>query len=149
MSLQQRVSRNRIAQSIEVNRGGSYRRQQPFVPLKDLLQRNHDDRVKEYLDKMRGLTIDEIVNTSNLNSKAVSSRDDMLRQSRATPIKTNDNRYIQVESAYSRNSGSPNTRNLANASSFSMGITPKQVSIVENTIAKAAAISKRNTKMSK
>ena len=38
-------------------------RRKPFVPLKDLLQRNHDDRVREYLDKMKGLSIDEIVNT--------------------------------------------------------------------------------------
>ena len=38
-------------------------RQQPFVPLKDLLTRRHDERVKEYLNKMNGLTMDDIINT--------------------------------------------------------------------------------------
>lgn len=33
-----------------------------FIPLKDLLQKNHSDRVKDYLDKMKGLSIDDIVN---------------------------------------------------------------------------------------
>ena len=47
-------------------------RKKPFVPLKDLLQRNHDDRVKDYLDRMKGLSIDEIVNSAALNSKAAS-----------------------------------------------------------------------------
>ena len=27
-----------------------------FIPLKDLLTKNHDDRVKDYLNKMKGLT---------------------------------------------------------------------------------------------
>ena len=34
----------------------------PFVPLKELLCRNHDDRVHEYLDKMKNLSIDEMLN---------------------------------------------------------------------------------------
>ena len=33
-----------------------------FIPLKDLLRKNHDDRVKDYMDKMHGMTIEEIVN---------------------------------------------------------------------------------------
>ena len=32
------------------------------MPLSDLLQRKHDDRVSEYLEKMKGLTFDEIIN---------------------------------------------------------------------------------------
>lgn len=43
------------------------------MPLRDLLDRKHDDRVNEYLDKMKGLTIDEIVNTSILNKAGVDS----------------------------------------------------------------------------
>ena len=38
------------------------RRRKTFVPLSDLLQRKHDDRVSEYLEKMKGLTFDEIIN---------------------------------------------------------------------------------------
>jgi len=44
------------------------------VPLSDLLHRKHDDRVSEYLEKMKGLSIDEIVNTSILN-KASTQRE--------------------------------------------------------------------------
>ena len=40
-------------------------RRKPFVPLRDLLQKNHDDRVNDYLEKMKGLNIDEIVNNNN------------------------------------------------------------------------------------
>ena len=66
-------SRNRVTQSIEFPGAAASRaRRKPFVPLKDLLQRNHDDRVKDYLDRMKGLSIDEIVNSAALNSKAAS-----------------------------------------------------------------------------
>ena len=34
-----------------------------FVPLRDLLARNHEDRVQDYLEKMKGLNMDEIVNS--------------------------------------------------------------------------------------
>ena len=33
-----------------------------FIPLKDLLRKNHDDRVKDYMSKMAGMSIEEIVN---------------------------------------------------------------------------------------
>ena len=55
---QHHTARNRISQTLAANKGGSARRK-PFVPLRDLLDRKHDDRVNEYLDKMKGLTIDE------------------------------------------------------------------------------------------
>ena len=88
-------------------------RRKPFVPLKDLLQRNHDDRVREYLDKMKGLSIDDIVNTSILN-KASPAKDQ-----RVTPDKS-----IQGEGMFSgvtsplgaRNEGRSNP-----ASHLSMG----------------------------
>ena len=59
--------RNRVAHSIDFPSGASsIRRKQPFVPLKDLLTRNHDDRVQEYLERMKGLSISEIINSSTL-----------------------------------------------------------------------------------
>ena len=33
-----------------------------FIPLKDLLKKNHGDRVSDYMDKMMHMSIDEIVN---------------------------------------------------------------------------------------
>lgn len=35
-----------------------------YVPLKDLLRKGHDDRVKDYLERMKNLSIDEIVYTN-------------------------------------------------------------------------------------
>ena len=32
-----------------------------FIPLKDLLTKNHDDRVKDYLNKMKGLKTEQVV----------------------------------------------------------------------------------------
>ena len=43
----------------------SMQARKPFVPLKELLCRNHDDRVHEYLDKMKNLSIDEMLNDPN------------------------------------------------------------------------------------
>lgn len=84
---------------------------------------------------MKGLSIDEIVNTSNLNTKASNSRDDITqRLNRMTPDRSFHGDAIQI-------TNSPG-RNHANQSGFSMGITPKQVSIVENTMAKAANMGK-------
>ena len=40
------------------------------MPLKQIIQRNHGDRVREYLDKMKGLSIDEIVKSTTINAKA-------------------------------------------------------------------------------
>ena len=51
-----RTSRNRFTKSIDFP-GSCTHRRKPFVPLKDLLQRNHDDRVREYLGKMKGLSL--------------------------------------------------------------------------------------------
>jgi hypothetical protein len=36
-----------------------------FIPLKDLLRKNHDDRVKDYMEKMKDMSIEEIVNGKN------------------------------------------------------------------------------------
>jgi hypothetical protein len=46
-----------------------------FTPLKDLLTKNHDDRVQEYLNKMEGLSIEEIVKSNSLTmSKDVQAK---------------------------------------------------------------------------
>ena len=46
------------------------RRAPPFVPLKELISKNHDDRVRDYLDQMKGLSIDEIINnTATISAK--------------------------------------------------------------------------------
>jgi hypothetical protein len=34
-----------------------------FIPLKDLLKKNHGDRVQDYMSKMKHMTADEIVNS--------------------------------------------------------------------------------------
>ena len=40
------------------------------MPLKDLISKNHDDRVKDYLDQMKGLSIEEIINnTATISAK--------------------------------------------------------------------------------
>ena len=63
-------------------------RKTPFVPLKDLLQKNHDDRVQGYLDQMKGLSIDEIIyNTKPLNNSKKASMRQVANNGRrsATP----------------------------------------------------------------
>lgn len=37
------------------------KKKQAFIPLGQLLTKNHEDRVKDYLIKMEGLPLDEIV----------------------------------------------------------------------------------------
>ena len=37
-----------------------------FVPLKDLLTKNLDDRIQDYLNRMEGMTVDEIVKSGTL-----------------------------------------------------------------------------------
>ena len=40
------------------------------MPLKDLISKNHDDRVRDYLDQMKGLSIDDIINnTTTVSAK--------------------------------------------------------------------------------
>ena len=78
MSTTLKGRRNRFTKSIDLtpinqtpNLGTqhSVRRRGPsFVPLKDLLSKNHDDRVKDYLDQMKGLSIDDIINNSTVIS---------------------------------------------------------------------------------
>ena len=45
-----------------------------FIPLKDLLRKNHDDRVIDYMSKMKGMTIEEIVNGKQAFEEGSSSR---------------------------------------------------------------------------
>lgn len=33
-----------------------------YLKMKDILSKNHDDKVRDYLDKMEGQSLDEIVN---------------------------------------------------------------------------------------
>ena len=35
-----------------------------FIPLKDLLKRNHDDRVQDYLTKMNEESQEDVMNTA-------------------------------------------------------------------------------------
>lgn len=46
-----------------VGKSISARKQSTYTPLKDLLTKNHDDRVRDYLSRMEGLSIDEVVRT--------------------------------------------------------------------------------------
>lgn len=41
-----------------------------FLPLKDLLKRNHDDRVQDYLTKMNEESADDLMNPSTKPSQA-------------------------------------------------------------------------------
>ena len=45
-----------------------------FIPLKNLLRKNHDDRVIDYMSKMKGMTIEEIVNGKQAFEEGSSSR---------------------------------------------------------------------------
>ena len=112
----ERFGRNRVTQSINIPSASTKRK--PFVPLSDLLHRKHDDRVSEYLEKMKGLSIDEIVNTSILNKASTAHETE-------TPDKQ-ERRDLTLNATLS-----PLARN--NPSKMSVGMTPKQVSIVENT----------------
>ena len=97
------------------------------MPLKDLLTRNHDDRVREYLDKMKGLSIDEIVNTQILNKEKVaqSTNDGGLRNSRLSPD----------HDGMPSGENSPNREsNRNNRSNLSMGMTHKQLNTVDRTM---------------
>ena len=89
---------------------------------------------------MKGLSIDEIVNTAALNSKSASqsaSKDDIKDRVENGGI------FSGVSSPLTRH-GEPSTRN--NPSNMSMGVTPKQVSIVESTLAKVHQMANGNGK---
>ena len=121
----ERVGRNRVTQSIAIP-GPQSSRRKPFVPLSDLLHRKHDDRVSEYLEKMKGLSIDEIVNTSILNKASTAHE-----TGEGSPA---DKRELGLNGALS-----PLARDGrgGDPSRMSVGMTPKQVSIVEGARTKA------------
>jgi len=54
-----------------------------FIPLRDLLQKGHEDRVKDYLEKMKGLSIDEIVNSNYKSEAKDPETDDQVGGNRA------------------------------------------------------------------
>lgn len=114
----ERFGRNRVTQSINIQSASTKRK--PFVPLSDLLHRKHDDRVSEYLEKMKGLSIDEIVNTSILNKASTAHETE-------TPDKQ-ERRDLTLNATLS-----PLARGNNNPSKMSVGMTPKQVSIVDTT----------------
>ena len=62
--------------------GGSQQRRKPFIPLGELLTKNHNDRVADYLTKMKGFTIDEIVNSNALNHKSQDQPQTLKNQDR-------------------------------------------------------------------
>ena len=58
------------------------RRRKQFVPLRDLLRKGHADRVQDYLDKMNGLSINEIENgRMGHGTDAKKNEDATIRQS--------------------------------------------------------------------
>ena len=59
----------------------TYSRRKPFVPLRDLLKKGHADRVQDYLDKMNGLTIDEIENGSIAAGKTEPASEKRMKES--------------------------------------------------------------------
>ena len=119
MMASERFGRNRVTQSINIPSASTKRK--PFVPLSDLLHRKHDDRVSEYLEKMKGLSIDEIVNTSILNKASTAHET-------GTPDKQDRRDNLTLNTTLS-----PLARGNQNPSKMSMGMTPKQVSIVDTT----------------
>ena len=46
------------------------RKKSKFIPLGALLTKNHEDRVKDYLLKMEGLSLDDIVKSGTLPQAA-------------------------------------------------------------------------------
>ena len=52
-----------------------------FVPLKALLSKNLDDRIQDYLARMDGMTVDEIVNGGPLLNSPRKRHQDMDEQS--------------------------------------------------------------------
>ena len=59
------TSQNSIQVNSSIDTSNMTVRKKPFVPLRDLLQKNHDDRVQDYLEKMKGLNLEEIVNSTS------------------------------------------------------------------------------------
>ena len=103
-----------MSRSIDFNATGmtkmrkSTRSSKPFVPLKELLCRNHDDRVHEYLDKMKNLSIDEMLNTSLKTSKVAPK----------TTTAQDDTTVLRNQSDYSPD---PETRGFSNLQVYSKG----------------------------
>ena len=117
-----RMRNNIYSHSIDVSKLHQGHRRKPFVPLKDLLQKNHEDRVREYLDKMKGLTIDEIVNTSILNKVNSAAQEEGKTQ----------------RSMFESPMGGVRT---VNQSPMSVGPAPKRVNIVESARQEALNLS--------
>ena len=90
--------------------------------------------MREYLDKMKGLSIDEIVNSSALHKSAAKDDNSLVRNSRITPDKS-----VQGEGIFS-GVASPMPGSVRGAPSHMSIITPKQVSIVENIKANAQSM---------
>lgn len=45
-----------------------------FTPLKDLLLKNHDDRVQDYINKMEGLTLKEVIESNTFKNEIKSPK---------------------------------------------------------------------------
>jgi hypothetical protein len=57
------------------DRNSSTEKKRPkFIPLGALLTKNHEDRVKDYLMKMEGLSLDDIVKSGALPQLASSNK---------------------------------------------------------------------------
>ena len=55
----------------QTNSGRKPSKRSSFTPLKDLLTKNHDDRVKDYLSRMEGLTMEEVVHSQSIKANPV------------------------------------------------------------------------------
>lgn len=49
-------------------------RKNNFTPLKDLLTKNHDDRVKDYLARMEGLSLEEVVHSKSIKANPIAAQ---------------------------------------------------------------------------
>lgn len=59
----------RERQTYQSSRNVGKGKSQSYVPLKDLLTKNIDDRVQDYLQRMEGMTVDEIIRGTNLTTR--------------------------------------------------------------------------------
>lgn len=65
------LGRGRNASAVSRTSGGGHHKGGgSFIPLRDLLKRNHDDRVQDYLQKMNEESADDLMNPSTAKNAA-------------------------------------------------------------------------------
>lgn len=84
-----------------------------FVPLRDLLTKNLDDRVQDYLTKMDGMTLDEIVNGIALpNTPPRRAREDVGATAKQQLIVEHTRSQANVLSKNNNRNGKSNLKDL-------------------------------------